>query len=228
MALAEIPVLDHGSVALDDVMGDDRTAARCARSSYRNRNRPRTPEEDARLTRFLVRKRHTTPLEFCQLRFYIVAPMSVANQIKRHRTASINEMSMRYVRAERRYYLPPLARMRKQAQDSKQGSSSELVPDPDSCQLDIERACEFSFDVYEKLCAGGLAHEVARGVLPVYTYTEWYWQTNLHNFLHFSGLRMAPDAQEETRMYAEAMFDLARAHFPTAIGEWERIRRGGV
>lgn len=221
VTINEISCLDHGFVALADVMGDDRTAARCARTSYRNANAERTTEEDERLTAYLVRNRHTTPLEFCQLRFYVKLPIFVARQFVRHRTQAINEISYRYVTAAREFYVPAADRMQRKSATNKQGSSTEIVERPDTCAEIIRSTCDAAFDAYEQLLAQGLAPELARVVLPVATYTEWYAQMNLHNFLHMVGLRRDPHAQYEIRVYADAMLQLARQHFPTAIAAWE-------
>jgi thymidylate synthase (FAD) len=223
MSSREIPVLDHGYVVLTDTMGDDRTAARCARTSYRNRVE-RTEEEDAKLTRYLVTHRHTTPLEFCQLRFYAKMPIFVARQFVRHRTASINEISLRYVRAVKEFYVPAPERMQRQSTSNKQGSADETIADPEVGRNIIRCAGDFAFDAYQRLLDHGLAAELARTVLPLGTYTEWYWQTDLHNFLHMVGLRTDPHAQYEIQVYARAMLELAREHFPTAIAAWEARR----
>jgi len=219
----EIAVLDHGFVALTDVMGSDRTPAQTARTSFRNRVE-KTPEEDAKLTDYLVRNRHTTPLEFCQVRFYMKMPIFVARQLVRHRTASINEVSYRYVKAAREFYVPLLERMQRQSASNKQGSAVEVVENGSYCRDLIELAGQKAFDTYDKLLEEGLAAELARMVLPLGTYTEWYWQADLHNFLHMLRLRLDPHAQYEIRVYAEAMLDLARPVFPTIIDAWERAR----
>lgn len=220
---AEIRVLDHGYVALVETMGDDRTPARTARTSFRNR-KERTVEEDARLTDYLVRHRHTTPLEFCQLLFYVKLPIFVARQFVRHRMQSINEVSYRYVQAAREFYVPEGDRMQRKSETNKQGSSSEIVDDPLGCMRMMVEAGHTAFDTYEALLAKGLAPELARSVLPVSTYTEWYCRWDLHNFLHMVGLRTDPHAQYEIRVYAQAMLDLAREHFPTVIASWEKAR----
>lgn len=217
----EVPLLNHGYVALVDVMGDDRTPAQRARTSFRNKQQ-RTAEEDAKLTDYLVRHRHTTPLEFCQLLFYMKMPIFVARQVVRHRTASINEVSYRYVQAAREFYIPERDRCQRAATNNKQGSSSEVVDDPAYCQRLITQAGNQTFDVYEQLLREGLAPELARTVLPCGTYTEWYWQMDLHNFLHFENLRLDVHAQYEVRMYAVVMLELARHHFPTIIASWEK------
>jgi thymidylate synthase (FAD) len=222
-AFNEIAVLNHGYVALTDVMGTDRTPAQTARTSFRN-TKVRAAEEDAKLTDYLIRNRHTTPLEFCQVRFYMKLPLFVSAQLVRHRTASINQISFRYVTATREYYVPAPERMQRKAESNKQGSSSEVVDDPALCESLITSACETAFDRYEQLLALDLAPELARMVLPVGTYTEWYWQCDLHNFLGMLRLRLDPHAQYEIRVYAEAMLELARPVFPTIIEAWERTR----
>lgn len=217
----ERKVLDHGYVALTAVMGDDRTPARTARTSFRNAAAERSEADDARLTSYLIRHRHNTPMEFCQVRFYMKLPIFVARQLVRHRTASINEISLRYVEAAEEFYIPDAVRCQRQSETNKQGSAPELVDDPDMVRTVIEHAGRMAFDAYRGLLASGLSKELARTVLPLGTYTEWYWQTDLHNFLHMLGLRLDGHAQYEIRVYAEAMRDLAREAFPGILAAWE-------
>jgi thymidylate synthase (FAD) len=223
-AINEIKCLDHGYVALVDVMGDDRTPAQCARTSFRNARQERTAEQDAKLTDYLIRNRHSTPIEFCQVRFYMKMPIFVARQLVRHRTASINEVSYRYVQAAREFYVPAVERCQRKAETNKQGSSSETVDNPTQVRQLIETAGNYAFDAYEDLLGLGLAPELARSVLPCGTYTEWYWQNDLHNTLHMLGLRLDPHAQYEIRVYAEAMLELIHPVFPTIIESWTRSR----
>jgi len=220
----QVTVLDHGFVALDEVMGDDRTPARCARTSFGNGGAARSPEQDARLTDYLIRNHHNTPLEFVQLRWYMKLPIFVARQLIRHRTASVNEISYRYVKANREFYVPALDRMNRKSESNKQGSSVELVGNPEICHDHMSRAGECAFDTYEILLHEGLAPELARTVLPVSTYTEWYWQNDMHNTLHMLGLRLDSHAQYEIRVYAEAMLAIMRERFPTIITSWEAHR----
>lgn len=216
----EVRVLDQfGYVALTDVMGDDRTPARTARTSFRTKVE-KTAEEDAKLTDYLVRNRHNTPIEFCQVRFYVKLPIFVARQFVRHRTQSINEISYRYVQAAREFYVPAPERMQKKAENNKQGSSSEIVDDPELCRQTMDAVCNICFNGYEGLLANGLAPELARTILPVATYTEWYAQMNLANFMHMYGLRSDPHAQWEIREYAAAMISLVEPVFPTVIGSY--------
>lgn len=222
-SMGEIACLNHGYVALTDVMGNDRTAAHCARTSYRNKDASRTKEQDDKLTKFLVKHGHTTPIEFCQARFYMKMPIFVSRQLVRHRTASINEMSLRYVKAANEYYIPELDRCQKQSETNKQGSSVELVDDPAGVRHLIAVACDSAYSVYEELIREGLSMELARTVLPLGTYTEWYWQCDLHNILHLLDKRTpSPDGnpQYETMVYAQAMLDLLTPHFPVIIEAW--------
>lgn len=223
--MTELPiekkVLDYGYVALTAVMGDDRTPARTARTSFRNADKERSEEQDAKLTKYLINHAHNTPIEFCQVRFYMKLPIFVARQLVRHRTVSINEVSYRYVTAAREFYVPTLDRMQKKAESNKQGSSEQLVDNPDKCSWLIEKASNEAFDAYEQLLAEGLAPELARAVLPCNTYTEWYWQQNLHNFLHMCNLRTDPHAQWETRQYAKVALDMAEKVFPGIIETWK-------
>lgn len=220
-----INVLDHGFVVLTDVMGDDRLPARVARTSFNNASKERNEEQDARLTKYLVSHGHNTPLEFCQLRFYAKMPIFVARQWVRHRTASINEISLRYVDASEEFYTPAPMRMQKQSESNKQGSSDEIVDNEPYCRAVFSTAYSNAFRSYELLLEQGLSKELARAVLPLGTYTEWYWQTDLHNFLHFCKLRTDPHAQYEIRVYAEAMLAQAESIFPTVIAAW-REREG--
>lgn len=217
----EIQVLNHGYIALVATMGDDRTPARCARTSFRNAGAERSEAEDARLTKYLVKHRHTTPLEFCQALFYMKMPIFVARQWVRHRTASINEVSYRYVRAAREFYIPDPNRMNGPSTTNKQGSSSVIVDHPNRVHQLIVDSCNASFDAYQKLLDEGLAAELSRTVLPLGTYTEWYWQCDLHNILGLLRLRLDNHAQYEIRVYAQAMLDLLRPVYPTIIEAWE-------
>src|SRR5579872_6010391 len=99
-----IPVLDHGLVRVIDYMGDDGAIVQAARVSYgRGTTRLR---DDRGLIRYLVRHRHTTPLEMCELKLHVKLPIFVARQWIRHRTASVNEYSGRYSVLDREFYVP--------------------------------------------------------------------------------------------------------------------------
>ena len=220
-------VLDqYAFVALTDVMGDDRTPARTARTSFRNALKERTEEQDAKLTDYLIRNDHNTPIEFVQLRFYMKLPIFVARQLVRQRTQSINEVSYRYVQAAREFYVPAISRMQRKAENNKQGSSEEIVDRPEVCRQLMHEACNDAFDTYEDLLKEGLSPELARTVLPVATYTEWYVQMSMHNFLNsIARLRTtvyAPHAQYEVKQFADAALELTEQVFPVIVGAWRR------
>lgn len=222
-AYGRIKVLNHGVVALVDVMGDDLRSAQIARKSFRT-TETKTREEDERLSRYLVKNRHTTPIEFNECVFFIKMPIFVARQLVRHRTASIEEVSLRYVEAVREFYVPELDRMQRQSESNKQGSSFETVENPAFWQDYMVKSCDTSFNVYEQLVDIGLAKELARSVLPLGTYTEWFWKCDLHNILHMLGLRLDAHAQYEIRVYAEAILSLIHPIFPTIVCEWAKLR----
>lgn len=224
----ETKVLDHGIISLTDVMGWDSKPAERARTSYGNSAAEKTPEENEKLIAYLLKNKHTTPFEFCQLEFYAVMPIFVARQWVRHRTASINEESLRYIEARDQFYLPNYDRMQKKSKTSKQGSSTELIDDPKHAKIIMDDACHHSFNVYSSLLSMGLSNELARGVLPLNTYTAWYWRTDLHNLLHFLDLRLHSHAQYEIRVYAEAMLEQVKPYFPSTFKAWEAIREDKI
>lgn len=123
------------------------------------------------------------------------------------------------------FYIPDAERCQKQSEVNKQGSSVELVEDPAYVRAIIEANGRASYADYETLLAAGLAKELARTVLPLGTYTEWYWQCDLHNVLHLLDKRIPSgdnNPQYETTVYAEAMLTLAKQHFGGIISAWER------
>lgn len=219
--ISETKVLDHGILALESYWGDDLKPARIARTSFRNSDASKTQEENERLIKYLYGHQHNTPFEFCGAVFYCVMPIFVARQWVRHRSASINEESLRYVDARREVYIPAEDRCQKQSTSNKQGSALELVDNPHLVQALIRRNAEECFHNYEQLLAQGLAKELARSVLPLGLYTGWYWQANLRMILNFLSLRTDSHAQYEIRAYADAMLEMLRPIFPTVIRAWE-------
>lgn len=218
--MSETKVLDHGLIALTDHWGHDLKPAEIARTSYRN-EKERTPEENEKLINYLICHRHDTPFEFCGATFYVVMPIFVARQWVRHRAASINEESLRYVEPRREVYIPEPDRCQKQSQSNKQGSAVERVDNPAAVRVAIRTNAMGCLKTYDELIAEGLSRELARSVLPLGLYTAWYWQANLRMILHFLSLRTDPHAQYEIRVYAEAMLEQLRPLFPTVIRVWE-------
>ena len=210
----EFPVLDHGFVRLIDYMGGDEAISEAARRSYGKGTR--SVREDSALIRFLMRHGHTSPFEMVELKFNAKMPIFVARQWVRHRTASLNELSLRYSNAENVFYIPTPESVKFQSTANKQGGSDETVPDEVvSRALEfINSTSEFSFDRYSKMSKDNIARELARIALPVNLYTEWYWKINLHNLFHFLDLRMAEDAQQQIRQYAKVMAGMVKRVAP--------------
>lgn len=218
---APIPVLDHGSVRLVDIMGDDDAIVQAARTSYGKGTK--TVSEDAKLVDYLVRNRHTSPLEMVEFKFHCVMPMFVARQWVRHRTASINEYSARYSEVKDVFYVPHSSRVLGQGKANKQGSEGDLPLGAKVTFIeDVTRISKEAYEAYKLALESGVARETARILLPVNFYTEWYWKIDLHNLLHFLKLRLDKHAQYEIRVYAEAIARIVQAHCPVA---WESFSR---
>lgn len=214
-------VLDKGFVRLVDFMGGDARIVQAARVSYGEGTR--TVREDAALIDYLVRHKHTSPLEQVVLTFHLKMPIFVARQWLRHRTARLNEMSGRYSVMKDEFYLPEAQEVRYQAKNNKQGRDpGEVAPALQARALELfETAHEDAYRDYQELLDAGVARELARINLPLSLYTEMYWQIDLHNLFHFLKLRLDAHAQYEIRAYAEVMAELARAVAPLAYEAFE-------
>ena len=219
------PVFDHGFVRVVDYMGDDAAVVQAARVSYGAGTR--SVRSDRGLIRYLMRHRHTTPFEMCELKLHVKMPIFVARQWIRHRTASVNEISGRYSILDREFYVPPAEVVASPSASNRQGRGSVLEPDQAAAVLDLLRSDALrGFATYDRLLndAGDgepvdptrpqLARELARINLGLSTYTQWYWKVDLHNLLHFLGLRLDPHAQLEIRRYAEVIGALVGAWVP--------------
>lgn len=227
------PVLDHGFIRVIDYMGDESSVVQAARVSYGAGTKE--VSEDRGLLRYLMRHRHSTPFEMCELKLHVKLPIFVARQWIRHRTANVNEYSARYSILDREFHIPAAADLAKQATTNKQGRSGPYGnSDTVVLRRIMERSVMESFDVYESLIQpedeGGynLARETAREVLPLSAYTQWYWKVDLHNLLHFLSLRADPHAQKEIRVYAELILDLVKAWVPNIAEAFEDYRLGAV
>ena len=196
------PVLDSGFVRVIDYLGDDCSVVQAARVSYgRGTKRLR---EDRGLIRYLMRHRHTTPFEMCDIKLHVRAPMDVWRQWIRHRTANVNEYSTRYSLAIDATQRTDPSRWREQAPGNRQGSAQFLNIDIGSVLTNSEQQLQDAArEVYKERISKGVAREQARKDLPLSTYTEAYWKIDLHNLLHFLLLRMDVRAQLEIRTYAE-------------------------
>lgn len=204
IAQGSIPVLDHGFVRLDDAMADDLSVVNGARVSFA-RHKTEMDDSDAGLIRFLMRERHGTPFEHNSFRFHIRAPIFVAREWFRHRVGSFNEFSMRYAKATDDFYVPEPDDVRSQV--GKPGAYSFEPVEPgvaETTREEMRAVYEAAFSAYERLVELGVARELARSVLPVGAYTEFYWTVNARALMNFLSLRNSETAQREIRRYAEA------------------------
>jgi len=196
------PVLDDGFVAVIDYMGGDSSIVQAARVSYGDGTKKIS--EDRGLIRYLLRHRHTTPFEMCEIKLLIRIPMDAWRQWIRHRTANVNEYSTRYSIAIDTMQTTSFDQWRLQSKDSKQGSAGFLDMSAGKELSQAEQEFQNKArEVYEKRLEMGIAREQARKDLPLSTYTEAYWKIDLHNLLHFLSLRMDSHAQQEIRAYAD-------------------------
>lgn len=246
-----IRVLDHGFVALVDVMPRlvaagqtaDSAVVQAARVSYGVGTKK--VNEDRGLIRYLLRHRHTTPFEMVEFKFHIAMPIFVARQWIRHRTANVNEYSARYSILTDRFYRPSLESVRKQSSSNRQGGEETFVvghadhasdagahavaasgEEADRVRGERQTAEDFlaylddvekMYSRYVDLTDRGVSRELARIGLPVSIYTEWYWKCDLHNLLRFLSLRMDAHAQQEIRVFAEAMHRLIEPIVPMTV-----------
>jgi thymidylate synthase (FAD) len=231
-----IPVLDHGFIRVIDYMGDDAAVVQAARVSYGAGTKK--IREDAGLINYLMRHRHTSPFEMCELKIHVKMPIFVARQFLRHRVASANEVSGRYSILDREFYMPVPEQLATQAKTNRQGRG-EALSDAESARiLEILRADAASaYTHYEEMLneidgqivdpdRQGLARELARMNLPVSLYTQLYWKMDLHNLLHFLNLRADAHAQYEIRVYAEALIDVIKQWVPLTYAAFMDYRMG--
>lgn len=223
----QLPVLDNGFVRLVDYLGVDARIVQAARVSYGEGTK--TVREDRGLINYLVRNRHTSPLEQVVLTFHCKMPIFVARQWVRHRTARLNEISGRYSRMKDEFYVPEPQLICYQSGDNKQGRSGPLPTEEAEKVVALLRADQVkAYKGYTEILDKGVAKELARINLPLSLYTEWYWQIDLHNLFHFLGLRLDAHAQYEIRVYAEALAKCAKAVAPMAYEAFEEHILGAI
>ena len=221
------PVLSHGYVVLVDYMGDDSSIVQAARVSYGQGTK--AIRNDRGLIRYLMRHRHTTPFEMVELKFLVRLPIYVARQWIRHRTASVNEYSARYSVIPDEFDVPPPEEIRRQSARNRQGRGDALPEEVvTKFRSDLERVSHDAYAAYGEALAAGVARETARMILPLAYYTEWYWKTDLWNLFHFLSLRLDPHAQEEIRLYAARLGDVARTLCPIAYEAFEEFTLGSM
>ena len=236
MLFQAVPVLDHGFIRVIDYMGDDGAIVQAARVSY-GRGTKRV-QEDAGLIRYLMRHRHSTPFEMCEIKFHVKLPIFIARQWIRHRTASVNEYSARYSILDKEFYIPSPSQLAAQSLSNRQGRGDVLDGEEAAEVLTLLRNdAERCYATYATLLnegenadpnRHGLARELARMNLTLNTYTQWYWKTNLHNLFNFLSLRADAHAQYEIRAYADIMLRMTEAWVPAAAAAFRDYRLGAV
>ena len=213
-----IPVLDHGFVRVVDYMGDDSSIVQAARVSYGKGTKK--VSTDSGLIKYLMRHRHSTPFEMCEIKYHVKLPIFIARQWIRHRTANVNEYSARYSILDKEFYIPKPQHMSGQSTTNKQGRGLNLSRKDTEKFLNILKDdAERNYKHYEEMLnedqsgevkddnKQGLSRELARINLTLNTYTQWYWKIDLHNLLHFLYLREDAHAQYEIQAYAEIILN---------------------
>ena len=234
-----VSVLDHGFVRTIDYMGDDAAVVQAARVSYGKGTKK--VSDDAGLINYLLRHRHTTPFEMCEIKFHIKVPIFIARQWIRHRTANINEYSARYSVLDREFYIPSLDQLASQSTQNHQGRGDVLDGAEANEVLQILKEDSIrNYDHYVEMLnedpdgnkidegRNGLARELARMNLTLNAYTQWYWKIDLHNLLHFLSLRADAHAQYEIRVYADAMLETVKRWVPITYNAFQQYRVGGI
>ncbi len=234
------PVLDHGFVRVVDYMGDDSAIVQAARVSYGTGTKK--VNQDRGLIRYLMRHRHTTPFEMCEIKFHIKLPIFIARQWIRHRTANVNEYSARYSILDKEFYIPRKEDLAAQSSQNHQGRGEEALSEAESAEVlrILQEDAARCYQNYEALMnetaegevidegRTGIARELARMNLTLNCYTQWYWKVDLHNLLHFLALRADSHAQYEIRAYADVMLDLVARWCPLAHEAFMDYRVGGL
>ena len=235
-----MPVLDHGFVRVVDYMGDDQAIVQAARVSYGAGTKQQN--QDRGLIRYLMRHRHSTPFEMCEIKYHIKLPIFIARQWIRHRTANVNEYSARYSIMAKEFYIPQRAQLGAQSSMNKQGRADGLLQGAEADRVLhlLTQDASNCYDHYEEMLNedvmgnrlneenSGLSRELARMNLTLNTYTEWYWKIDLHNLFHFLSLRADSHAQYEIRAYADVMLETVKRWVPLAYEAFEEYRMHGA
>ncbi|AEX86332.1 thymidylate synthase [Marinitoga sp. 1135] len=210
--MEEIKILDKGLVKLVDMLGSDRAAVRAARVSYGKELS--TDERDKKLIFYLMEHKHHSPFEHQVFTFHIKTPIFIARQWMRHRIGSYNEISRRYTtKYAEEFYIPDHIRV----QDTKNKQGSNKIEDENLTReaLDIiQKIYEETYNAYNKLMELGVAREMARMVLPVGQYTQFYWTVNTRSLMNFLNLRADSHAQWEIQQYAIAVAKIFKEKLP--------------
>jgi thymidylate synthase (FAD) len=218
-----IELLNHGHIRLVEHMGSDLSIVRNARVSYDAEWRSgEDAGKDAKLIDYLVKNRHTSPFESCTFTFDVKAPIFVFRQWHRHRTWAFNEISARYAELPEEFYVPEVSQITSQHTSNKQMRTDEIHPEAEYFQQLIFDQCEESFKTYHEMLKAGVPRELARGVLPVNTYSHMFGTVNLLNLMKFIQLRSHDHAQYEVRVYSDAMLQLIEPFVPETVAAFKK------
>ncbi len=227
MKIEEKQVHEHGFVKLLDVMGNDEEVENAARISYGEGTRKTSQTRN--LIRYLMRHRHTSPFEMCEVKFHLKLPIFVMRQLVRHRTANLNEYSGRYSIMSDEFYFPRGDEIKPQSSTNNQGrEEGELSVHSGEAEFEMYRIFDGSSNAYKNLVDWNVSRELARIVLPVSNYTEVIWKIDLHNFFHFIKLRSDKHAQQEIQDFTNAMYELVKPKFPLCCEAFEDYVRDAV
>jgi thymidylate synthase (FAD) len=205
-----IAVLDKGFVRLVEFMGGDQGVVDAARVSYGGKSKGE--EADRKLIAYLLKHKHETPFEHSVFKFHVKTPIFVMRQWIRHRMASYNEISARYTEVKDEFYIP--TQWRAQDVKNKQGSVASPTLDHAALTKTFAAQIDSAMAAYKDLLGQGVARELARMVLPVNSYTEFYWTINARSLMNFLSLRADVHAQWEIQQYAEAISESFKAKMP--------------
>jgi thymidylate synthase (FAD) len=219
-------VLDHGFVELVDVLGSDQAIVNAARTSYDKGTKKLS--STAVLIRYLMRHKHSGPLEFGECVFRIRCPFFVARQWFRHRTASYNEVSLRYSEAVEEYYSPKEEWITGQDRRNKQARTDEIIANSSDIKEQLKTDAETLLEHYHGYLEQGVAREIARINLPLSLYTSFVFKIDLRNLLNFLTLRTDPHAQYEIRQYANIMAKMVEQKFPVVIQAWRDYTKNAI
>jgi len=234
-----MPVLDHGFVRVVDYMGDDTSIVQSARVSYGKGTKK--VSTDSGLIKYLMRHRHSTPFEMCEIKYHIKLPIFIARQWIRHRTANVNEYSARYSIMDKEFYVPSKENLAAQSTNNRQGRGALINgTQADNILKILKEDAERNYQHYEEMLnekydgtiidekKQGLARELARMNLTLNSYTQWYWKTDLLNLLNFLALRADSHAQFEIREYANVMMNTVKKWVPISYDAFVDYRVGGM
>jgi thymidylate synthase (FAD) len=219
-----INVLTEEVVAFREFDADDIDPAQTARISFNNMSEERLAEQDHKLYAYLIKNRHTTPVEMIEVWLEMKLPIFLARQFVRHRTACINEVSARYTQLPAEWYIPEVVGG-KSTNGAKQGQEQNLSEEAQEYfKKALKRVCKEDYSCYKIAIEDGVAPEHARLFLHVNHYTHWVWKQDLHNLMHFLSLRLDAHAQVEARVYAQAIYDLLAKYLPKSMEFFDQYR----